>query len=163
MPRTSPQLYEKLVPNDMYRNFFIRALSHASSLGADPGECFQALHDAANLTPKSWSTAWSKMASRLDEHAAILLAASTPQKVSARNAYLRASNYHRTAFAPFFGHPVDKAALMPSYLAMRASFSNATRLFDPPSCRWRLPLATAYCVATWETRRLQPQMDALWF
>jgi pimeloyl-ACP methyl ester carboxylesterase len=54
-------------------------------------------------------------------------------------AYLRASNYYRTAFAPFFGHPLDKDAVMPLYKAMASSFSNAAKLFDPPFIPLEIP------------------------
>lgn len=128
------------LPTDvLYRNLFLRALSHSSSLGADPGECFRALHGTGTLSTATWAASWSKMASRLDQHAASLLEAKPSQKMSARLAYLRASNYYRTAFAPFFGHPLDRDAVMPLYKAMSTSFANAAKLFDPPLIPIEIP------------------------
>lgn len=126
--------------NPLYRNIFLRTLSHASSLGADSGECFRALEDAgAKITPASWTTAWSQLGSRLNQHAASLLEKRPPQVHSARLAYLRASNYHRTAFAHVWGHPLREDAVMPSYKAMRANFASAARLFEPPLIPLEIP------------------------
>src|SRR3569833_199214 len=129
------------LPSDsLYRVFFARALSHASCLGADSGECFRALHDAGKSPPAaSWHRAWTKMAARLDEHALSLLDAKPARRNDARNASLRASNYHRAAFSPYFGHPLDKEVVMTSYKAMRASFRAAAQLFDPPFIPLEIP------------------------
>jgi hypothetical protein len=104
-------------------------------MGADSGECFRALHSTGALSPAKWVASWSKMASRLDQHAASLL--------ETKLAYLRASNYYRTAFAPFFGHPLDKNAVMPLYRAMSTSFANAAKLFDPPFILLEIPFKPA--------------------
>lgn len=132
------------LPSDpLYRSFFLRTLSHAWSSGADSVECFRALHDASPLTPANWLAAWTKMGSRLDKHAASMLRATPSQSFSAKMAFLRASNYHRTAFAPCFGHPFDKAVVMPAYAAMRSSFAEAAKLFDPPFTSLRIPFEKA--------------------
>jgi pimeloyl-ACP methyl ester carboxylesterase len=129
----------QLPSNPLYRNIFLRTLSHASSLGADSGECFRALSDAKTLDPDNWASAWSKIGSRLDEHARSLLDSKRPRRLSAKLAYLRASNYHRTAFAPLFGHPLNKDVVISSYKAMSASFAEAAKLFDPPLIPLEIP------------------------
>jgi alpha-beta hydrolase superfamily lysophospholipase len=129
----------KLPTNQLYCNIFLRTLSHASSLGADSGECFHALQDAIPLNPTTWMIAWSELASRLNQHAASLLETRPPQRRSAKLAYLRAANYHRTAFFPLFSYPLRKDAVMPSYKTMRANFASAAELFDPPLIPLRIP------------------------
>jgi pimeloyl-ACP methyl ester carboxylesterase len=129
----------KLPPNPLYRNIFLRTISHASSLGADLGECFRALQDAGALSSQSWMSAWSELGSRLNRHAASLLEAKPSQRLSAKLAFLRASNYHRTAFAHMWGHPMSEHAVMPSYNAMRANFASAAKLFDPPFLPLEIP------------------------
>ena len=128
------------LPTDiLYRTLFLRALSHSSSLGADSGECLLALRRARPLSPSSWASAWSELASRLDRHASSLLELDPPQKQSAKLAYLRAANYHRTAFAPSFGHPLATELVLPSYKAMADSFAHAASLFEPPFIPINIP------------------------
>lgn len=108
-------------------------------MGADSGECFRALHDAGALSPASWMRAWSDLGTRLNLHAASLLEAKPPQRLSAQMAYLRASNYHRTAFAQLWGYPLNEHVVMPSYKAMQANFSSAAKLFEPPFVPLEIP------------------------
>lgn len=83
--------------------------------------------------------AWSGLASRLNQHAASLLQAIPTQRHSAKLAYLRASNYHRTAYLPLYGYSLRKNAVMPNYKAMRANFASAAKLFDPPMIPQNIP------------------------
>ncbi len=145
LSRITPLMQPVLPKDPLYHTFFLRTLSHASSLGADTGECFAALQEATRngLTTHAWAAAWSTQAKRLDEHAARMLVMNPPQTLSARLAYLRASNYHRTAFLPLFGHPLDEGTVMPAYEATRSSFSKATALFEPPLVPLEVPYEDA--------------------
>lgn len=130
-----------LPTNPVYSAFFFRAIGHASALGADAGECFAALRDASTrgIDAHKWSTAWQRQAERLDKHAATLLDIKPAQRLSARLAYLRASNYYRTAFMPLFGRPLDRETVMPAYFAMRQSFSKFAALSEPPFAQVEVP------------------------
>ncbi|MCT0230168.1 alpha/beta fold hydrolase [Synechococcus sp. CS-1324] len=70
----------------------MRALSHALYGGADFGECFVTASQIAPGDADSWCRAWTATADRV---AAIA------------EAWLRASNYYRTAWLPLVGAPVD--------------------------------------------------------
>jgi hypothetical protein len=51
--------------------------------------------------------------------------------VSAREAYLRASNYYRTSYLPLYGTPVDPR-LVEAFERETDIFQKAAPLFDPP-------------------------------
>lgn len=106
-----------------------RSVGKSDSGMANVGEC---LHVASQITagdPDSWHAAWSDFATRLVQQADEATAASHP--VSARNAYLRAAEYHRQAF---FFHREDLAdpAMQTSYAASVAAFRAALPLLDHP-------------------------------
>jgi hypothetical protein len=85
--------------------FAVRALSHALYGGADFGECFVTAAQITPADPDSWYRAWTTTAERVFHIAESCAAAG--HSVSAREAYLRASNYYRTSYLPLFGVPVD--------------------------------------------------------
>ena len=73
----------------------LRALGYAAYGGADVGEVLTA---AQRITPgdgESWYREWRALAGRVADTADACAAAGHP--VSANSAYLRASNYYRTA------------------------------------------------------------------
>jgi hypothetical protein len=51
--------------------------------------------------------------------------------VSAREAYIQASTYYRTAYFPLFGKPVDPR-LIEAFERETESFRKAAALFSPP-------------------------------
>lgn len=89
----------------LFERFAVRALSHALYGGADFGECFVTAAQITPADPDSWYRAWTATADRVFHIAESCAAAG--RSVSAREAYLRASNYYRTAWLPLFGAPVD--------------------------------------------------------
>ena len=83
----------------------LRILGSTYYGGADIGECLSTAYRIKEGDFESWYTEWSKTAKRVREYGDN--AFSTGQQVSALEAYLRASNYFRTA--EFFLHlnPTD--------------------------------------------------------
>src|SRR5260370_18870175 len=77
----------------------------------------------------SWYNAWSSYANRLYEVAVQSRDAGHP--VSARNAFLRASNYYRTAYIFMFAVPVDPRVI-DAYEKQTDAFQKAAELFEPP-------------------------------
>ncbi len=106
-----------------------RAMSYTVSGGADINECLIA---AQAITPgqgDSWYAAWHKMAVELEERAAKALAAG--HQATARGAWLRACNYHRSAEFFLHGNPKDPR-IMSSWRASRRCFRRAAELMGHP-------------------------------
>jgi hypothetical protein len=89
-----------LSANRMWEAFGTWALMHASYGGADFGEC-RARIDRIGEAPcvDVWQREWSALADRLGEEGDA--SAAEGHVVSAREAYVRAATYHRTAHTPF--------------------------------------------------------------
>ena len=107
---------------------FLRALDYAP-LGAQIGEAWAI---AAQIQPgnaASWYNAWSSFADRLYKLG--VEACAVGHRVSARNAFLRASNYYRTAYIFMFGVPVDPRVIE-AYEKQTTAFQQAARLFEQP-------------------------------
>ena len=73
----------------------LRAISEIYYKGADIGECFSTAYRIKEGDFESWHQEWLKTAKRIHKYAEECLAAG--HKISAREAYLRASNYYRVA------------------------------------------------------------------
>jgi len=78
---------------------------------------------------QSWYHAWSVYADRLYDLAVKLYAMG--HRVSACNAFLRASNYYRTAYNFMFALPVDRLVIE-GYEKRTDSFQKAAALFEQP-------------------------------
>jgi hypothetical protein len=90
--------------NPEYDGQFLRTLDYAP-LDAQIGEAWAI---AAQIQPGntvSWYNAWSSCADRLYQLG--LKSRAAGHRVSARGAFLRASNYYRTAYIFMFAVPVD--------------------------------------------------------
>src|SRR5690242_4664392 len=83
----------------------VRTLSHASYGGADINECINTADRIKEEDVESWHREWSQTAERALAMAESSALADHP--VSAREAYLRASNYFRASAAFQSGAPVD--------------------------------------------------------
>ena len=104
-----------------------RTLIAANSMSADLGE---SLATASRITPgdyDSWFDEWSATARRVQERAAV--AAAAGRRVTARQGYLRATEYWRQAIF-FLRHDLDDRRLMDGWRAHRAAFRAAIPLFD---------------------------------
>ncbi len=128
--QAAPQPVLKLHFDDPSYDYELkRAMSYAVSGGADINECLSAAQGIIQGRGDTWYQAWHGQAVRLDDLAAKALAQGL--KASAREAWLRASNYHRSAEFFLHGNPQDPR-IMASWLASRRAFRQAAQLMDHP-------------------------------
>jgi pimeloyl-ACP methyl ester carboxylesterase len=119
-----------LSSNPLYDGFGQRGLFHALYGGADFGEVTTTAGRIGDSTSaddfyREWVATADRVAKIGDESAA------AGQDVSARNAYLRASNYYRTSYLPLYGTPVDPR-LVEAFERETDTFQKAAPLFSPP-------------------------------
>jgi hypothetical protein len=105
----------------------MRWLSQAPYSGSEIGECFSTAHLIADGDNESWLREWEKTAGRVEGIARACL--DRGHRVSAREAFLRATTYYEAAF--FYAADSDprKREL---YDHHRHSFQAAGALFDTP-------------------------------
>ena len=106
----------------------LRAIGETYYKGADIGECLSTAYRIKEGDFESWYTEWSKTAKRVHKYADDCLAAN--HKISAREAYLRASNYYRVA--EFLLINPEDPRIQTTWGSSKECFSNAGRLFSPP-------------------------------
>ena len=127
-----------LFQDDNFSFEFMRILGESVYGGSDIKECLLAASRIGDGDIESWHTAWIEIAERVHHVADGCLAKG--HRVSARDAYLRASNYYRCA--EFFLHmtigQVDPRA-MPAYEASVACFRAAMPLLPFPAELVRIP------------------------
>lgn len=107
----------------------LRALGHASYGGAAIGECLATAHMIAEGDSKSWHDAWSALGDRTFRRASESEAAGST--VSARDGFLRASNYYRTATIFLYEAPLPEAARAAAR-RHREAFARAGALMPVP-------------------------------
>jgi pimeloyl-ACP methyl ester carboxylesterase len=113
-----------------------RTLGTAGAGGADLGECLTAARAVRGSDLDSWYEAWTDVAARV--HAVADAEALAGHTESARGAYLRASNYYRTAgVMQFSAGTLDRLKRCDGL--QRHLFSAAAALMDPPAQRLRIP------------------------
>jgi len=119
----------------------IRTMGHVAFDGADIGECLETAGKIDESDRESWYWEWRKTAELNKRNADDCL--NNGNIVSARTAYLRASNYYRTA--EFFLRDKNEletaieTARMSSY-----SFEKACKLFQPEYKRIQIPFEKSY-------------------
>ena len=101
---------------------WLRTAGHAYAGGADLGECLAAAERIREPSAESWRDAWMAMADRVVVGAEASLASG--RQVSAHGAYLRASNYYRSAYVFLLG-PGPDARLVEAYRRQRDAFERA--------------------------------------
>lgn len=138
LARSGPSPEEKAPPKPVLKLHFDdpsydyelkRTMSYAVSLGADLNECLAAAQNIILGQGNTWYEAWHKPAAQLEALAAKALA--DGRKNTAREALLRASNYHRSAEFFLHGNPKDQR-IMASWRASRQAFRQAAQLMDHP-------------------------------
>jgi pimeloyl-ACP methyl ester carboxylesterase len=106
----------------------LRTIGATYYKGADIGECLSTAYRIKEGDFESWYTEWLKTAKRVHKYADDCLAAN--HKVSAREAYLRASNYYRAA--EFLLLSPEDPRIQTTWGSSKECFSNAGKLFSPP-------------------------------
>src|SRR5664279_988492 len=91
--------------DDLFDAQFVRALAYTAQGGADIAECFGTAARITKTDADLWRDESLAPARRVERHADQSAAAG--HRVSARGAYLRASNFSRTAGIFLMGTPVD--------------------------------------------------------
>jgi hypothetical protein len=107
----------------------LRAISYTAYGGADIGECFETASRIKEGDRDSWYEAWTTTADRMKADAEESLKGG--HKSSALRAYMRASNYYRTAEFYVRDDPQDPRSLR-GWQSSHDSFAEAARLSDPP-------------------------------
>jgi len=105
----------------------LRAMGAADYGGATVGECLAAAGMITDGDTGSWVSAFCALAARVEDRAHACREAG--HLVSARDHFLRASTYHRTA--EYYAEP-DPLVLAECGRRSRACFEAAAALFDPP-------------------------------
>jgi pimeloyl-ACP methyl ester carboxylesterase len=113
----------------------LRTIGETYYKGADIGECLSTAYRIKEGDFESWYTEWLKTARRVRKYADDCLAAN--HKVSAREAYLRASNYYRAA--EFLLINPEDPRIQTTWGSSKECFSNAGRLFSPPVESIKIP------------------------
>jgi esterase/lipase len=105
---------------------FKRTLQYAYVGAAQVGECLYAAKMINQRGEEYWSDEWYKLAQRLEKQADESLVKGN--KISARDAYLRACNYYRTAE---YGASPNDTMFKTAWEKSRACFHKACPLFTP--------------------------------
>ncbi|BBB49030.1 alpha/beta hydrolase family protein [Pelolinea submarina] len=118
-----------------------RTWEQMSEKAAETGELLFAAHQIEETDGESWISVWANLGDRILSHAQEALDAG--HSVSAREAFLRASNYYRTAE---YGCPPQHPRFHELWSKSVAAFQAACPLFDPPIQilnipfdKWNLP------------------------
>ncbi|HEY7030022.1 MAG TPA: alpha/beta hydrolase [Thermomicrobiales bacterium] len=115
---------------------FLRTLGHAPYGAADIGECLATASRIADGDVEIWHREWYRTAERVRHDAEASEAGGHP--VSARGAYLRASNYYRAA--EFFLHErPDDPRILATWRASRNAFARAVSLLPHPAEAVEIP------------------------
>ncbi|MEZ4563588.1 MAG: alpha/beta fold hydrolase [Thermomicrobiales bacterium] len=114
---------------EMWESFGLRALAYVLDQGADFGDCISTISRIPDGDHDAWAREWKATGDRMIALAEDALAAG--DRVSAREAYYRASNYYRVIQYPLFGYPVDPR-LVEAFEAETAAFLKGAELSDFP-------------------------------
>lgn len=114
------RLMLQLFDDALFQTFTDRVAMTATGGGAEWGEVRATARDIDDGDRDGWHRAWTRTATTVEEWAEASAAAG--RRVSAREAYLRACTYHRIAYYPLFGEPVDPR--------LTASFERSSTCFD---------------------------------
>lgn len=106
---------------------FNRTLEFMMEKGAEIGECVYVARRIDQKNLDSWINEWAELAARVEALAQASLA--ERHKVSARESFLRASNYYRTAE---YGAPPYHSRFDELWKKSVKCFHEVCKLFDPP-------------------------------
>ena len=105
----------------------LRAISETYYKGADIGECLSTAYRIKEGDFESWYQEWLKTAKRVNNYADESLAAG--HEISAREAYLRASNYYRVA--EFLLLDPEDPRIKTTWESSKGCFGKAASHFSP--------------------------------
>ncbi|MFH1889159.1 MAG: alpha/beta fold hydrolase [Candidatus Omnitrophota bacterium] len=105
----------------------LRAISQSVNAGADIRECIDTARRIKEGDDESWYREWFKTARRIEEAGDKFL--TEGRKVSAQEAYLRASNYYRSAEFFLHANPKDKR-IIATWRKSRDCFLKFAKLTD---------------------------------
>jgi hypothetical protein len=126
-----------LSANPMWETFGTRAMWQSLHRAAEVGECATTVERVGDGgSADDWHREWTATADRVEGIARDC--AARGHRASARDAFLRASTYHRTAYWPLFGRPVDPRLAAASE-AEAAAFLAAAPLMDAPVRALEIP------------------------
>jgi alpha-beta hydrolase superfamily lysophospholipase len=126
-----------LLRNSTFDFETLRAAGSAPYNGADLGEVIATAREIRGSDEESWLRAWRATAERV--HRLAEQSRAGGHVVSARNAYLRASNYYRTAeFFRRVAPDADPEVALLSELS-RSAFLDAMKLMDRPVEQLEIP------------------------
>jgi len=121
--RSAPHIFK----SESYDFQLMRWLSQTTYSGAEIGECFATAHLIEDGNNESWLHEWEKMAQNVEYIAKECLAKG--HRVSAREAFLRATTYYEAAF--FYAADSDPRKRI-LYNHHRECFQSAGALFGTP-------------------------------
>lgn len=138
----------------LYDAQLLRAIGHAPYGGSEIGECLAAAATIENGARDSWYRGWMALADRT--FAAAAASAAAGHRKSAERAYLRASNYYRTAYVFHLEAPLPELARV-AYRQHRQAFALAAqsmaRPLEPLAIDFAGETLPGYFCAVDETRR----------
>ncbi|WP_164738380.1 alpha/beta hydrolase family protein [Aquabacter cavernae] len=115
--------------DEMFDAQFFRALGHTYYGGADIGECLALAARIPDRDPARWHGEWTALAERIQSLGQASLVAG--HRASARDAFLRASNYFRASYSFLFQAPLDPRAVT-AYDRQTDAFARAMALMETP-------------------------------
>jgi pimeloyl-ACP methyl ester carboxylesterase len=119
----------KLFDDPLFQMFAERALATMTGGGAEYGECAATAARITGGDADSWHREWAATAATVQQWAET--SEERGHRVSAREGYLRATTYHRIAYYPLFGEPVDPR-LTETARRERHCFARFAALLDVP-------------------------------
>jgi pimeloyl-ACP methyl ester carboxylesterase len=118
-----------LMKDELMNAELVRAIGYAAYGAADFGECAATAARITGPDLVAWHDEWFATASRI--HGLAATSAAAGERVSARSAFFRASNYFRTAGLFAMGSPVDTRLLEAHRLEVE-NFRAAAELLELP-------------------------------
>lgn len=118
----------KLSEKEIFNIFAQRAVYLITTGGADFGECLTTLDRIGEGSFDRWHEEWVKTAKRVEKIGDECMA--KKHKISAREAYLRASTYYHVSCFPLYGKTADHR-LLDTYTHEANVFQKAGALFTP--------------------------------
>jgi pimeloyl-ACP methyl ester carboxylesterase len=115
--------------DELFDDQALRTLAHTQFGGSDFGECVTTMQRVPPGDPAAWHREWTATADRVTALGDACFAAG--HRVSARECYLRASNYYRTSYVMLFGAP-PAAELVRAFGRESATFRQFAALAEPP-------------------------------